>query len=127
MIIILLCIISLIVLFVLESKIKKVGLRFGLISAIFLMITIVSFNLGADIKSNMDQDQCSRSFSILMSKLYQLSDSGQKELLHAQLEMIRNKMPTIMNDEKYIIHLINQMQFVQEEFSKDVRAEETGE
>lgn len=91
MIIILFCIVSLIVLFVIEFKIKKVGLRYGLISAFFLITVIVSFNLGADIKSTMEQTEYSRSFSILMSKLYQLSDSGQKELLHAQLAMIRKK------------------------------------
>lgn len=32
-----------------------------------------------------------------------------------------------MNDNKFIIHLTNQMQFVQEEFSKNKETDATGE
>lgn len=114
-----LMIVVLLVITLVEFKIKQVILR---ISLILLVLCLFAFGVGrlsADIcfrslaaghSLKINTSAISRDFAEIMGDLYKLSEDQKYSILHARLELLANKLPIPLNSYE-LVNLMNYMSY----------------
>lgn len=105
-----LIVLGLVLLVLLELKVRRAGLRAVGLAFVALLLVAASANVGMDIGRALQSNAINPHLSALFGRLGRLAEANEAEALRRDVLRFQEAMPGVLTDEEALAQLVNEIE-----------------